>query len=158
MDFMPEMYKDVVLSTYVEGACSPGGMPSDWKGVVITAPQRIIPGPGEEPVVPVCGFYRVSVLAAMDGEPMIVHVRPVGAEIEFSGLVADEGPDEPEVPPPGDDPEPSREALEGVYSGGHFNIDAQLYLPNRLIPGAYEVTVTYAGASSNAVLFEIAPP
>ncbi len=158
MDFMPEMYTNVVLSTYVEAPCSPEAMPSDWAGVVINAPQQIIPGPGEEPVVPVCGYFRVSVLAAMDGEPMTVHLRRVDTEVEVWGLVADEGPDEPEEPPPADAPKPSREAFEGVYSGGHFNIDAQLYLPTKLLPGVYDVTVTYAGATSNSVRFELKPP
>lgn len=158
MDYTPEVFMDVDLSTYVESKCSPEAMPSDWAGVVINAPERILPGSGEEPVVPVCGYYRVSVLAAMEGEPMTVHLRRLDTEVETSGLVADEGPDDPEEPPPPDAPTPSREAFEGVYTGGYFNIDAQLYLPNKLHPGLYDVTVTYAGERSNPVRFELGPP
>jgi hypothetical protein len=67
----------------------------------------------------------------------------------------EDGANEPEEPPPDDAPELSPESLQGVSTGGYFNIDAQRYLAEPLARGRYEVVVIYAGARSNPVLVEI---
>ena len=158
MEFIPDFFKKAPLGTFEESVCSPKAPSSTWSGVIIQAPQRILLEPGETPSVPICGYYLVPAVAAMDGPPFAVHVRPVDSDSVYTGKVIEEGENEPEDPPPPEAPRHSREDLEGVSIGGHFNIDAQRYLRKRLDPGSYEATVTYAGAVSNKVLIEITMP
>jgi len=158
MDFIPDQFREVALGTFAQAVCSPAAPSSDWSGVRIKAPQRIIIAAGERPVVPICGYFLVPVLAAMDGPPLAVQVRHVGTKVIVRGTVMEEGSNEPEEPPPPDAPTASRESLAGVSTGGYFNIDAQRYLPGLLAPGVYDVVVTYAGSNSNVLRIEIAGP
>lgn len=158
MIFIPDLYQHVPMETYVQAQCSPAPPSSIWRGVIISAPQRIIPDKGENLVIPICGHYVVPVLAAMDGPGLTVHVRRIEAELVLSGLITDQGENEPVVPPPPGAPRPKRESFEGVTTGGYFNIDAQRHLKTRLVPGIYEVTVSYAGMVSNSTQIEIKAP
>lgn len=155
MEFIPDSYKDIPLGTYEENACSPEIPSPTWSGIIISGPQRINLNEDDHPVIPVCGYYLVPVLDAMDGPPMSVHVNRIDSDVILSGEVAEEGDNEPLASPPPNAPRPSREAFEGVSTGGYFNIDAQRYLKPRLIPGSYEVTVSFAGGISNPILIEI---
>jgi hypothetical protein len=158
VDFIPETFKDVPLGTYDQTSCSPQAPSSEWSGVIIDTAQRVFPPKGAAPVVPVCGYYLVPVLDAMDGPPLTLHVTRVDTMKILTAEIVEEGENEPEEPPPPDAPVSSRESLKGVYTGGYFNIDAQRYLPHSLEPGRYEVVVSYAGHVSNRVAVEIAAP
>jgi len=150
--------KGVSLGTFEQSPCTPAVPSSDWDGVIISAPRHDITyKAGERPVVPVCGYYLVPVLDAMDGPPLTVHAGRIHSDAVISGVVDEAGENEPLVPPPPGAPRPSRESFEGVSTGGYFTIDAQKYLPTKLSPGSYEVTVSFAGKRSNAVQIEIQP-
>ncbi len=158
MDFIPETFKDVPLGTYEQCACSPQEPSSEWSGVIITAPQRIALKDEETPVVPVCGYFLVPAVDAMDGPPLAIHVTRVETMKIMTADIVEEAVNEPEIPRPADAPVASREDLKDVYTGGYFNVDAQRYMPSTLEPGRYEVVVSYAGAVSNRVAVEIVEP
>lgn len=156
MDYIPELYKKVEVGTYQEAPCSPAIPSSCWSGIIITAPKSIILEENERLVVPVCGYYLVPVLSAMDDDlPLSVHVRLIDSKNVLSGAIIEEGENEPDEPLPDDAPSLSKEDFEDVLTGGYFNIDVQHYLKDKLMPGVYEVVVTYAGVSSNIVQLEI---
>lgn len=158
MDSIPAYFDAVALGTYEQTACSPAATFPDGTGIAIAAPERILPKPGETLILPICGYFVVAVLAAMDGKPLTVHVRRVDSKETLSGEVVEEGANEPIEPPPADAPRPSREAFEGVSVDGYFNIDAQRLLPQRLTPGSYDVVATYAGMKSNIVQVTVSAP
>ncbi|WP_295384035.1 hypothetical protein [uncultured Thiodictyon sp.] len=158
MDYVPQYFQEVALGTYEQTQCSPAAPSPQWSGVAIVAPERIQPRAREAAIVPVCGYFVVAVLAAMDGPPLTVHVRRVNSKEVLSGEIAEEGANEPVDPPPPEAPRPSRESFAGVTVDGYFNIDAQRYLPARLTPGTYEIATTYAGAKSNVVQVTISAP
>jgi hypothetical protein len=158
MEFIPEIYGKIELGTYDKSACSPAAPSPKWSGVVIAGPKQVVLTEGDTPVVPICGYYLVPVLAAMDGPPLCVHVRRTGSDRVMSGAIVEQGANEPEEPPPDNAPSPSRDAFEGVSTGGYFNIDAQRYLEAGLSPGTYDVTVSYAGSESDPVQVEILQP
>lgn len=159
MDYFPDVYKEVTPGTYQQAACSPTAPSPDWSGVIIAAPERVVPASGEKPVVVVCGYFVVPVLDAQDTPAMIVRVRRTDdPDFVLSGEVVEEGENEPVEPPPADAPRASREELKGVETGGYFNVDVQRYVTIPLLPGTYDVDVSYAGKRSNTVRIEIAPP
>jgi len=158
MDFIPDFYKDIPLGTYDQTPGSPEIPSSTWEGIIISGPERVIPKSGELPILPICGYYLVPVLKAMDGPPLTVHVGRIDSDLSISGEIVEEGGNEPLVPPPPDAPRPSRELFEGVSTGGYFNVDAQKYLQIRLSPGTYQITVSYADATSNPIRIDIAAP
>lgn len=158
MLFVPDFYQDIPVGTYEKVQCSPAAPSPSWSGVVISAPKSITLEKGETPVLPVCGYYDVPTLSAMDGPPLSVHLQRVDADFEVSGLIVEPAANEPDEPPPASAPRHTREALKGVFTGGYFNIDALRYLKIIITPGAYELYVSYAGATSNRVRFEITLP
>ena len=161
MDYVPELYNEIEVGTRQQSVCSPAAPRSPWQGVIINAPATIIPQLGEPMVIPVCGYYLISVLAIMDGAPLSVRVDLIDSDIYYTGLVQDEdesSEDEPDVAPPDDAPVNSREDLEGVLTGGYFNIDILSYLPHGLFTGTFDVTMSYGGSTSEPVRIVIAEP
>ena len=161
MDYVPELYNEIEVGTRQQSVCSPSVPRSPWHGVVINAPERIIPVLGETLVIPVCGYYLISVLAIMDGAPLSIRVDLIDSDIYYTGVVQDNednSDDEPDVAPPDDAPVNSREDLEGVLTGGYFNIDLLSYLPHGLFTGTFDVTMSYAGSHSEPVRIVITEP
>lgn len=155
MELIPDDFAQVPFGTFNESACSPKAPTGNWSGVRIKTPRRIKPAPGETPMLPICGYFLVPVLSAMDDGRMIVELIRAADGKRLRGMLREEGANEPEEPPPDDAPVLSTESLQGVSTGGYFNIDAQRYLAEPLVPGSYEVVVFYAGARSNPVQVEI---
>jgi len=155
VDFDPDYFGKLSLPTYNEAPCSPAEPGPDWQGVVIVAPRRVALGVGEQPSLPICGYFLVPVLKAMDGDPLALEIRHTDTGAVVRARVVEPARNEFEVPPPDDVPELDRDELVGVSSGGYFNIDAQHYLAQPLKPGRLEVVVTYAGARSNPVQVEL---
>ncbi len=148
--------KNLSLGTFEQSPCSPTIPSSFLDGIIISVPQSdIIIEQGKRAVVPIFGYYLIPVLAAMDGPPLTIQVRPVDGDTVFSGEIVEEGVNEPVEPPPMNAPRPDRDALEGVSTGGYFNIDAQRYLQYNMTPGSYKVIVSFAGLDSNSVLIHI---
>jgi len=155
MDFTPTVFGNVELGTFQQTACSPAAPAAAWRGIEIAAPRQITITAGERPRVPICGYYLVPALAAIEGSPLTVRLRRLDTGAEIAGVLAEEGDNEPDVPPPEDAPEIGPEDLEGVSTGGYFNIDAQRVLTGELAQGDYEVWVSYAGTESNRLRVRI---
>jgi len=153
MDFFPEYFANVEPGSFNESVCSPS--PPAGDGVLINAPARITLEPGETVVLPICGQYQVPALVAMQEIPMTVTVQHLESGLTLSGVVLEEGENEPEVPPPDEEEEFDATELQGVSVGGYFNIDAQKYLGAPLAPGSYEVSVSFAGTESRPARVEI---
>ena len=161
MDYIPEVYNEIEVGTRQPSACSPTVPRSPWHGIVINAPEKITPVLGEAMVIPVCGYYLISVLAIMDGSPLSVRVDLIDTDISYTGFIQDDdvnSDDEPDVAPPDDAPVNSREDLEGVLTGGYFNIDITSYLPHGLFTGTFDITMCYAGSNSEPVRIVITEP
>jgi hypothetical protein len=155
VDFDPIDFGKLDLPTYDEAACSPAEPGPDWSGVVIVAPRRIVLGVGEQPSLPICGYYLVPVLKAMDGDPLALEITHTDSGHVLRARIEEPARNEFEVPPPYDVPALDRDELVGVSTGGYFNIDAQQYLRQPLEPGRLDVVVTYAGSRSNPVRVEL---
>jgi len=155
MGLIPDDFAKVPLGTFNESACSPAVPSGSWDGVRIDAPRQITLDVGDPVMLPICGYYLVPVLSAMDDSRLIVELTRAADGKLLRGILHEEGENEPDEPPPDDAPELSRESLQGVSTGGYFNIDAQRYLAESLEPDRYAVVVIYAGMRSNPVQVEI---
>jgi len=156
MNYIPNLFNGAQIESYDKTSCSPAiPTPFDWVGIIIAAPQKIILEKGEKPIIPICGYYLVPVLAAMKGSPLSVHINPIISKNIFSGLVINEGDNEPEIPPPDDPSSFSENDFKDVSTGGYFNINAQRYINNLLPPGNYDIIITFADLTSNTVRVEI---
>lgn len=158
MDFIPPYFENAPIGEIAESECSPK-VANDYLGVAIAVPEQVKLGGAPTPVLPVCGYFQLPAAQAISGDQMTIHVRRDGADETFSAQVVPlEEPgatDEPEEPEPEDAYQPSAEALANTLSSGYFHVDAQAYLPSPLIPGTYQIIVTYAGGKSEPVTVEI---
>jgi len=147
-------FSDVVPGTLTSNKHSPKPRRGDFRGVLVSAPRRVVLRPGA--VIPICGFYLVPA-AALVGD----HAPPGGirliVESATSGLAVTSRlvpPDPIEPEPGGDAPGPAE--LGDLLRGGYFNPDLidHVSLPWR--PGRYAVRAELAGYTSNVVRIELA--
>lgn len=143
--------------------CSPPE-PEDpeWLGIVIRAPRRVIYTPGQAigesgvfARVPICGFYLFGTARAggVDYGEMKCVARDVTADKSYFGAVfrkrsgdTDPSPEAPPVDPA---------ELEGLVTGGYFNINLAENVPLPTRSGTYRVHVEGGSHRSNEVTIEI---
>ena len=152
MDFQPPEFSTVPYGTIAPAACAPRIDDPGFNGVAIRMPDHIRASARETINVPICGYYQLPTAPLVMGAKIYIHVRGVGpnARPPISGqVVTDMGSNSPEVRNPKllEPIDPNRFA--GQVSESYFYFDAQRYLPHKLVPGTYEVCVSYGEARSN---------
>lgn len=158
MDFTPPEFRQVPYGSVEASTCAPRIDDLAFRGIVIRAPARIEIGAGEPLRLPLCGFYQLPSLPLAEGAVMEVHVRAIGGPPVSGQVVIDTGENEPDIPNPADAEPLDRKLWAKKVSEAYFHLDAQRYLPQRLVPGRYEAYVSYGDARSNVVQFEVAGP
>jgi hypothetical protein len=158
-----KLFDDVELNASVSNRCTPPEPEDfDWVGILIRAPRRVTFTPGKTfgisnvfARIPICGFYMypVTLKTPSRDEAMKCVVKDQETGVVYQGVVRDMSIDDPAP-----DPEPAEidpKDLEGLVSGGYFNLNLaeQVQLPPR--PCRYLVYVEGGGYRSNVVSIEI---
>ena len=152
MDFQPPEFASVPYGTIAPAACAPRISDPHFSGVAIRMPDHISASASEKIIVPICGYYQLPTGPLVMGAEIHIHVRGVGAHPlpPISGkVVTDMGDNEPEVPDPMSRQPIDPNRFKGQVSESYFYFDAQRYLPHKLLPGTYEVCVSYGQTRSN---------
>ncbi len=152
MDFVPHEFNDVPYGSIVAAACAPRDFDPRFKGIAIRTPEAVYLEPSEAAALPICGYYQLDTGPLVAGAVMQVHVRSLdypGPGLTGQVVVQDEAPDEPIVPMPGAEAPVDPRLYAGQLTESYFYVDAQKYLAQKLVPGRYEVCVTYGAARSN---------
>ncbi|MCB2076992.1 MAG: hypothetical protein KDE55_04760 [Novosphingobium sp.] len=159
MDFQPPEFNNVPYGSHAEAPCAPpAAKERSFRGITIRTPERVLASQGETISLPVCGYYQLATLPLVQGAVMSVHVRstdgaipaPIAGEVVVSG-----GENEPDIPNPDADAPIDPALYAHSVSEDFFYLDGQLYLPQPLPPGNYEVCVTYGEAQSNVARVQI---
>lgn len=158
MDYVPEIFQHAPIGQIVESACSPV-MTSEFMGLTIAAPDKIVLSGAQIAIVPLCGAFQLPAGQVIDADPMVIHVRRLVDGHIVSGMlgVAPDQLDDPDIPVPDDAIPPSAGALANTITTGWFHVDAQQWLDIDLAGGLFEFFVTYAGEKSAKQIVEILP-
>jgi hypothetical protein len=139
-------------------ACSPRQPDSDWTGIIINAPGKVIFKEDEISVeygtfvvIPLCAYYRMEVSSSPDEKPKQIIAIDTDTGKSYSGLILDveEGPvfeSEEKWDP---------EEVKGMFVSGYFNpnLAYHVHLPRE--SATYEVCVEWKTYQSNKVTIQI---
>ena len=182
IEFIPKEFNDVKLGLYetYKNPCSPG-YPRDitdilWNKIVINAPQKIICTINDDtfiPVIPICGAHIVTDRRGFkyhDLGASIFHIRKIGNENWFTGVIIDKDLEYefPALPPDYEEEQrewerniaeakkyTDEELEEGQASGGFLNVNLMEYVKMPFEQGIYEIYLSFSGLESNHVKVEI---
>lgn len=150
-------FKDIELNSDMQNLCSPAvSADSDFVGVAINMPTKIEfneAEPAEDgsfAVIPICGFYRLSLLELSKDSVIQLFVMNVETEQVYRGelLEQDAGTEEPM---PFDEPELLPQDLEGQQLSAYFNPNLTHYVSLPIEQARYKVLVQIGHVKSNVV-------
>lgn len=159
-----KLFESVDFGSTQSYACSPPE-PEDpaWQGILIRAPKRIAFKPGETvgqrkafARIPICGFFMFAASPgpAPTDQPMKLVVSDQRTKKTYAGMIVEEDPGHPEPAP--EPPSVDPKDLEGLLSGGYFNVNLADYVRLPAEPGRYDVRVECGPHRSNTVSVEVA--
>lgn len=142
--------------------CSPEEPAPDWRGVVINIPGNAFYDIDEQykeqvislSVIPLCGFNMFDALNVDESKPMTIIAISKDNGEKLSGVVVEIDPSPLEPPP--EDIEPfDVEELEGIASGGYFNLNVMSFVEIPKKEATYLMHVEENGYKSNVVELQV---
>ncbi|CAM2011235.1 hypothetical protein [Acanthopleuribacter pedis] len=148
-----------------EGGPNPMSPPDPgptFRGIVITAPERVVFRAGEVvddtgafAAIPVCAYHCFDVPAVPIDDHFKMHAVEVKSGKSYEGFIVALDPGIM-VPCPFEDAEPLKpEDVEGLASGGWINPNLANFVPIPREPATYEVFMSLRGFQSNRVRIEL---
>lgn len=152
MLFEPFEFERVPLDRFESHALTPQTSDVAFRGIVITAPDRVVYAKGERPRIPVCGFAQMDVPTEPITKAMVlVVVDPHGEE--WPGPITDRSPHPKAERPPSPRLDPA--TVQGLVGAASFNPDAVVTCAVPARPGSYRLRVEHRGFVSNEVRVEL---
>ena len=150
-------FKNIELNSDTQNLCSPEvSTHSDFIGVAINVPTEIEFSEAEPAqdgsftVIPICGFYRLSMVELNKDSVIQLFAMNIKTEQVYRGelLEEDAGTEEPM---PFDEPELLPEDLEGQLLSAYFNPNLTHYVSLPIEEATYKVLVQIGQVKSNIV-------
>lgn len=156
MEFVPKIFEEVSLDSFEQSVCSPPDQESEWEGVVISIPERIIftkELDNAKKSLPLCGYSMNNYSDLSSSPETIVIIRKHNSD--FSKQVILESQETIHADPDPDEEPINLADMEGMVYGGYFNYNLFSYMDFPLGQGTYDITIQYAGKKSNTSTVEI---
>jgi hypothetical protein len=150
-------FQDIELNSDTQNTCSPTvSTNSEFMGIAINAPTEIEFN-AKEPaldgsftVIPICGFYRLSLVTLSKDSIIQLFAMNVETEQVYQGQLIEEDAGT-EEPMPLDEPELLPEELEGQLLSTYFNPNLTHYVTLPTEEATYKVLVQIGQVKSNIV-------
>jgi hypothetical protein len=150
-------FKDIELNSDSQNPCSPdSSIKSDFIGVAINVPTEVefnAAEPAEDgsfTVIPICGFYQLSMLELSKNSVIQLFAMNVETEQVYRGELIEEDAST-EEPMPFDEPELQPQDLEGQLLSAYFNPNLTHYIDLPIEEATYKVLVQIGQVKSNIV-------
>jgi hypothetical protein len=154
-------FKDIELNSDAKNLCSPDvSARSDFIGIAINVPTEVEFNEAEPAqdgsftVIPICGFYQLSLLELSKDSVIQLFVMNVETEQVYRGELIDEDAGT-EEPMPFDEPELQPQDLEGQLLSAYFNPNLTHYVTLPIEEATYKVLVQIGQVKSNIVELKV---
>ena len=154
-------FQDIELNSDTQNPCSPVvSTNSQFMGIAINAPTEIEfdekepAQDGSFTVIPVCGFYRLSMPLLLKDSVISLFAMNVETEQVYQGQLVEED-DGTEEPMPFDEPELLPEELEGQQLAAYFNPNLTHYVNLPTEEATYKVLVQIGQVKSNIIELKV---
>lgn len=154
-------FKDIELNSDAKTPCSPDvSNHSDFIGIAINVPTEVEfdeaepAQDGSFTVIPICGFYQLSMLELSKDSVIQLFVMNVESEQLFKGTLIDEDAGT-EEPMPFDEPVLQPQDLEGQLLSAYFNPNLTHYVTLPTEEATYKVLVQIGQVKSNIVELKV---
>ncbi|MDA1075652.1 MAG: hypothetical protein O3A63_12960 [Proteobacteria bacterium] len=155
-------FKQVVLNSDVENACSPPVNPEeDFQGIRINVPTQVQIDPAEPAqdgsfvALPVCGFYQLDLGMLITNSTIWIHAKNMETQEVFSGLVFE---NDPGIEEPDDEPPLEPHEVAGQSISAYFNPNLPKYVAIPAEAAKYQVMVQIGEVRSNIVEVQVIGP
>jgi hypothetical protein len=153
-----KVFKNVPLNTSEKNPCSPVTPDStDWQGIIIQSPVsvsfvkgKIADDYGAFAIVPICGYFLLSVDTGSIKAPMKMFAINLKTQKEYRGAIQDLELN-PEIPYDEMNKAFRKEELKGILIGSYFNINCINFLDLPEESATYDIWIEYHDRKSNVV-------